>query len=77
MLLLATIMGVALAGSLIEFRLLARKKQKRDLVVGAALLAAGLTLGALSLSDVDLPSPLAFVEQLFGPTSRLVAKLLS
>lgn len=75
--LLAIIMGVALAGSLIEFRLLARKKQKRDLVVGAALLAAGLALGALRLSDVDLPSPLTFVEQLFGPTSRMVAKLLS
>ncbi|OXS59994.1 hypothetical protein B1A99_10745 [Cohnella sp. CIP 111063] len=75
--LLAIIMGVALAGSLIEYRFLARRKQKRDLIVDAALLAVGLTLGALSLSDIDLPSPLTFVEQLFGPTSRMVAKLLS
>ncbi len=75
--LLAIVMGIALAGSLIEYRSLARLKQRRDIAVGAVFLAAGLLLGVLRLAQVNLPSPLGIIDTPFQPASQFVAKLLS
>lgn len=60
-----------------ELRLLVYSKNVHDLIVSLFFLAIGLTFAALSLLNVDIPSPLLAVTNVFKPIHQFVVQLLS
>ncbi|AIQ15117.1 hypothetical protein [Paenibacillus durus] len=61
---------ILLAG--VDFPLLIKKRQKKDVVVYSVLILTGLTLSILVSFDVHLPNPSKAVESVLEPLGSLL-----
>ncbi|MUT67013.1 hypothetical protein [Paenibacillus sp. NEAU-GSW1] len=71
------VVAVSLIVAGYEFRLLIQSKSMRDIIVGFSFLAVALALVVLNLLNVDIPSPLSAVTNLFKPVHQIFVQLLS
>lgn len=74
--LLAPFLILFLVAALMEYRSLKKQKLYREIVSSSILLAAGFTLGILSLLHIYIPSPMSGIEMLFRPLSQFLTRLL-
>lgn len=74
---LTVILAVALVAALAEYRILLKRKLKRDVAVSACFMAVGVAAGILELAGVPLPSPLAGIVFVFKPAGDFIDRILS
>ncbi|WP_201008114.1 hypothetical protein [Paenibacillus glycanilyticus] len=70
------ILLIFLAGAFMEYRVLMKKRQIRDIVVSACFLSVGVALVLLRQLQVNLPSPMMGINVLFKPIDLFMSRLL-
>ncbi|WP_336785523.1 hypothetical protein [Paenibacillus sp. MMO-177] len=70
------ILLIFLTGAYLQYRVLWKKQEIRDIAVSTCFLAVGVVLVLLQQLQVKLPSPIMGINALFQPIDLFVSKLL-
>ncbi|ACT01394.1 hypothetical protein [Paenibacillus sp. JDR-2] len=70
------ILLIFLAGAYMEYRVLMKKRQIREIAVSASFLTVGVVLVLLQQLQVKLPSPIMGINAIFKPIDLFMSNLL-
>ncbi|WP_127530366.1 hypothetical protein [Paenibacillus kobensis] len=76
--LIGIVMLAAVAASFLDYRTMIKGGGRwRELLVSVSILMIGIGLSILHIFQVELPSPLIWIEYMFSPIHRIVVPLFT